>query len=100
MVKTIEREIEMQSRKIIDMETEANRKRLDAVQNAASPPPTDAAPSSGSSRESATLDDLARAHDAQPVADVAVLLGGWPGSVDDGFEEAIHMLRHADVVGD
>lgn len=42
----------------------------------------------------ATLDELAEAQGVKPVLDIGVLLGKWPGDVDDGFEEAVDELRH------
>ncbi len=45
--------------------------------------------------ESPTLEELARAQDVQPLTDVQVLFGTWPGDEDDGFEEAVYDLRHA-----
>lgn len=44
--------------------------------------------------ESPTLEELALAQDVQPLADVRVLFGTWPGAEDDGFEESIDELRH------
>lgn len=49
--------------------------------------------------ESPTLDELAIEQNVQPVTDVAILLGGWPGEEDDGFEEAIEEIRHLGVIG-
>jgi hypothetical protein len=45
--------------------------------------------------ESPALEELARAQNVQPLTDVQVLFGTWPGDEDDGFEEAVHDLRHA-----
>ncbi len=44
--------------------------------------------------ESPTLEELAHAQNVQPMTDVQVLFGTWPGDEDDGFEEAIDELRH------
>jgi len=44
--------------------------------------------------ESPTLDELAQAQNVQPMRDVRVLFGTWPGEEDDGFEAAIDELRH------
>jgi len=49
--------------------------------------------------ESPTLDELAEAQNVKPIADVQSLLGGWPGDVDDCFEEEIRTIRHLGVVG-
>ncbi|MCY4409088.1 MAG: hypothetical protein OXC27_01395 [Caldilineaceae bacterium] len=45
--------------------------------------------------ESPALEELARAQNVQPLTDVQVLFGTWPGDEDDGFEEAVYNLRHA-----
>lgn len=50
--------------------------------------------------ESPTLDELAESQNVKPVTDVEALLGGWPGDVDDGFEEEVLKIRHLGVVGD
>lgn len=44
--------------------------------------------------ESRTIEELAILQDVQPMEDVSVLFGTWPGEPDDGFEEAIDQLRH------
>ena len=56
-------------------------------------------PISRSFWESPTLDELAAMQNVKPVVDVESLLGGWPGDVDDGFEEEILKIRHQDIVG-
>lgn len=40
-----------------------------------------------------TLEELARAQNVQPVADVQALFGTWPGEEGDGFEAAVDELR-------
>jgi hypothetical protein len=50
--------------------------------------------------ESPTLDELALAQNVRPMADVRALFGTWPGDDDDGFEAAIHELRHQGIAGD
>lgn len=40
-----------------------------------------------------TLDELAKSQNVHPVTDVESLLGGWPGDVNDGFEEEILRIR-------
>lgn len=47
--------------------------------------------------ESPTLDELAKAQNVRPLADVRVLFGTWPGEMNDGFEEVIDELRHSHV---
>lgn len=47
--------------------------------------------------ESPTLDELAHSQNVQPVADVRLLFGTWPGEEDDGFESAIDELRHQGI---
>lgn len=49
--------------------------------------------------ESPSLDELALAQNVKPVENVESLLGGWPGNIDDGFEEEIRNLRRLGVVG-
>ena len=43
--------------------------------------------------KSKSLQELARLQEVQPLADVRVLSGTWPGEKNDGFEEAIEELR-------
>jgi len=43
--------------------------------------------------QSPTLDQLVELQGTRPLADVASLFGTWPGDPDDGFEEAIRILR-------
>ncbi len=45
--------------------------------------------------DSPTLDELAEAQQVKPMSDIRILMGAWPGEVDDGFEEAIDALRHS-----
>lgn len=47
--------------------------------------------------ESQTLEELARSQDVQPMAEISMLFGTWPGEEDDGFELAIDELRHQHV---
>lgn len=49
--------------------------------------------------ESPTLGELAQAQNVRAIKDVQALLGGWPGEVDDGFEEEIRKIRHLGIVG-
>lgn len=49
---------------------------------------------SGNFWKSLTLEELARAQNVQPVADVQALFGTWPGEESDGFEAAVDELRH------
>jgi len=44
--------------------------------------------------ESDILDALAREQGVKPCDHPQALAGGWPGKVDDGFEDAIGELRH------
>lgn len=44
--------------------------------------------------ESPTLEELACLQNVQPMTDVRVLFGTWPGDEDDGFEATIDELRH------
>ncbi len=43
--------------------------------------------------KSYSIDELAEMQNVQPIEDVESFLGGWPGDVDDGFEEEIIKLR-------
>ena len=47
--------------------------------------------------EPASLEELIREQKVEPVNDLSVLYGSWPGDVDDGFEEAIDRMRHQDL---
>lgn len=47
-----------------------------------------------------SIEELAQMQGVQSVNDVSVLLGGWPGDVDDGFEDEIQKLRHSGVDGE
>jgi hypothetical protein len=49
--------------------------------------------------QSPSLDELATAQAVRPVADISELLGGWPGDADDSFEEEIHHIRQAGLIG-
>ena len=49
--------------------------------------------------ESPTLDELAEAQGVKPVSNIESLLGGWPGDMDDGFEEEILRIRHLGMLG-
>lgn len=46
---------------------------------------------------SLTLEELALAQNVQPIQNVEVLFGTWPGDDDDGFEAAIGELRHQEM---
>lgn len=45
--------------------------------------------------DSPSLEDLADEQCVEPVTNVEVLFGTWPGEKDDGFEAAIDELRHS-----
>ena len=49
--------------------------------------------------QSPTIDELALAQNVQPLTNVEVLFGTWPGGEDDDFESAIDELRHQGVSG-
>jgi hypothetical protein len=49
--------------------------------------------------ESPSLDELAQSQNVQPLTNVSVLFGTWPGEEDDGFEASIDELRHPDMGG-
>ena len=51
------------------------------------------APISQNLRKSPTIDELARAQNVQPIANVSDLFGTWPGEENDGFEDDIDELR-------
>ena len=46
-----------------------------------------------------TVDELAAAQNVKAISNVDDLLGGWPGEVNDGFEEWISELREAELIG-
>ena len=48
---------------------------------------------------SPSIEDLANSQGVRPLGDVRVLFGTWPGTEDDGFEEAIRELRQIDGDG-
>lgn len=45
--------------------------------------------------DSPTLEDLANEQCVEPLTNIAVLVGTWPGDNDDGFEAAVDELRHS-----
>ena len=47
--------------------------------------------------ESPSLEELAQAQYVKPMTNVRTLFGTWPGSVNDGFEEAVDELRHTSM---
>lgn len=49
--------------------------------------------------QSLTLEQLAEAQGVQPIQDISVLFGSWPGEMDDGFEESILHLRRQSIAG-
>ena len=50
--------------------------------------------------QSPTIEELALAQNVQPMGNVEVLFGTWPGDEDDDFEAAINELRHQGMPGD
>ncbi|MXY93192.1 MAG: hypothetical protein F4Y42_07035 [Caldilineaceae bacterium SB0664_bin_27] len=50
--------------------------------------------------ESPALKELARAQNVQPLTNVQVLFGTWPGDEDYGSEEAVCDLRQAASAND
>jgi len=49
--------------------------------------------------ESPSLEELALSQNVRPLKDVREIFGTWPGEDDDGFENAIDILRHHVVSG-
>lgn len=49
--------------------------------------------------ESPTLEQLAAMQGVGPTTNVESLLGGWPGDVDDGFEDEVRHIRHTGMIG-
>ncbi|MFH0825063.1 MAG: hypothetical protein V2B18_20115 [Pseudomonadota bacterium] len=45
------------------------------------------------------IEELAQAQGVGPLKDVTVLLGTWPGELDDGFENEIRSLRNQGPAG-
>jgi hypothetical protein len=50
-------------------------------------------PQSGDFWSAPTLEELAAAQGVVPLTDVSRLFGTWPGTGDDGFEDAVRALR-------
>ncbi|MBU1626613.1 hypothetical protein KKB18_04515 [bacterium] len=50
--------------------------------------------------QSPSIEELAEMQGVQPIADISVLFGTWPGELDDGFEETIEELRNASYAGE
>jgi hypothetical protein len=73
--------------------------RLEGKENEAIDLLPQGTPISRSFWESPSLDDLAQAQNVMSVMDAEALLGGWPGDVDDGFEDEILRIRHDGFVG-
>jgi hypothetical protein len=48
-------------------------------------------------RRGLSFEELARLQGVSPVEDPRDLLGGWPGDMDDGFEEAVSAWRRWDL---
>lgn len=48
---------------------------------------------------SLTIEELALAQNVQPLVDVQILFGTWPGEEDDNFESDIDELRHQNMPG-
>ena len=46
-----------------------------------------------------TVEELAKAQGVVPISDARMLLGGWPGDVDDGFEEWVVQSRESEIMG-
>jgi hypothetical protein len=44
-------------------------------------------------KSSRTFEEIAKQQGVGPVEDPNELVGGWPGDVDDGFEEAVLAWR-------
>lgn len=48
-------------------------------------------------QQGSRFEEFARLQGVQPVENPGDLLGGWPGDVDDGFEEAVSAWRRWDL---
>lgn len=46
--------------------------------------------------QSLSIDELARAQGVNAMTDITAMFGTWPGEPDDGFEQSVNELRHAD----
>jgi len=44
-------------------------------------------------QRSLTFEEIAKQQGVGPIEDPSELVGGWPGDIDDGFEEALLMWR-------
>lgn len=49
--------------------------------------------------ESPSLEALAERQHIGPTTDASVLLGGWPGDVNDNFEDMVRKLRRESAKG-
>ncbi len=45
------------------------------------------------SQRSLTFEEIAKQQGVGPIEDPTELVGGWPGDIDDGFEEALLARR-------
>ena len=49
--------------------------------------------------QSPTIEELAAFQGVNPMSNVRVLFGTWPGEDNDGFEDSIHELRQQSIAG-
>lgn len=59
-------------------------------------PPVDDRQLAHEGQRSLTFDEIAALQGIGPIEDPSELVGGWPGEVDDGFEEAVLAWRRGD----
>ena len=71
--------------------------RLEECENKAADLLPQGTPISHGFWESPSLDELAQTQKVQPLTNVRVLFGTWPGDDNDGFEAAIDDLRHHEI---
>jgi hypothetical protein len=57
-------------------------------------------PAPGEFWSDATVEELALVQGVEPVIELSELLGGWPGDIDDGFEDEIEKIRAAESSGE
>lgn len=71
------------------------KKKEDCGEGADSP--LESGPFWSDTQHSLSFEELARLQGVRPVEDPRDLLGGWPGDVNDGFEEAVSAWRRWDL---
>jgi hypothetical protein len=71
--------------------------RVEAKEDQATEILPSGAPLPGDFWQALSFEELAAAQGVGPLTNIDALAGTWPGDVNDGFEEAVHKLRQANV---